>query len=60
MDISLAPPKQRPETSNVVPLVIVLEAKQMQVPEWAKGTPLYFEPPAYQNRVVPLFERSKN
>lgn len=61
LDISLAPPKQRPETSNVVPLVIVLEAKQMQmqVPEWAKGTPLYFEPPAYQNRVVPLLRLVK-
>jgi II/X family phage/plasmid replication protein len=29
---------------NVIPLRIVLEAKPMQVPDWAKGTPLYFEP----------------
>lgn len=31
--------------SNVVPLVRVLEAVPAGVPEWAEGTPLYFEPP---------------
>jgi hypothetical protein len=28
----------------VVPLYRVLEAKPVQVPDWATGTPLYFEP----------------
>jgi II/X family phage/plasmid replication protein len=31
--------------SNVVPLHRVLEAKPVSVPDWAIGTPLYFEPP---------------
>ncbi len=32
------------EVSNVVPLYKVLEAKPVQVPDWAIGTPLFFEP----------------
>lgn len=32
------------EQSNVVPLVRVLEAVPAPVPDWAYGTPLYFEP----------------
>lgn len=41
----LIPSGNTPEPpSNVVPLRIVLEARPMQVPEWARGTPLYFEP----------------
>lgn len=32
------------ENVNVVPLVRVLEAMPMQVPEWAIETPLYFDP----------------
>lgn len=32
------------ETSNVVPLVRVLEAVPVGVPDWAQGTPLYWEP----------------
>jgi II/X family phage/plasmid replication protein len=32
------------ENANVVPLVRVLEAMPMQVPEWAIETPLYFNP----------------
>lgn len=52
LDISLSPPKQRPDTSNVVPLMRVLEAKPMGIPEWAYGTPLYFEPPAYPRLVL--------
>lgn len=32
------------ENANVVPLVRVLEAMPMQVPEWAIETPLYFDP----------------
>lgn len=46
LDIALHPPRER-EKSNVVPLIRVLEAKPMPVPEWAVGTPLYFEPPVY-------------
>lgn len=42
VDIATLQPK---ETSNVVPLVRVLEAVPAQIPEWAYGTPLYFEPP---------------
>ena len=47
LDISLPQPKQRPDCSNVVPLVRVLEAVPMGVPDWAKGTDLYYEPPHY-------------
>lgn len=32
------------EVSNVVPLYRLLEAKPVNVPDWAVGTPLYFEP----------------
>lgn len=32
------------EKSNVVPMVRILEAVPVGVPEWAVGTPLYFEP----------------
>lgn len=35
---------QSKEVSNVVPLVRILEAKPAGIPEWAIGTPLYFEP----------------
>ncbi len=41
IDIATRMPR---EVSNVVPLYRVLEAKPTQVPEWAIGTPLYFEP----------------
>lgn len=47
LDISLPPPKSRPEASNVIPLFTILEAKPMSIPDWAHGTPLYFEPPVY-------------
>lgn len=36
--------QQGPDRSNVVPLVRVIEAVPAQVPDWARGTPLYFEP----------------
>lgn len=32
--------------SNVIPLRIVLTGRPVDVPDWAKGTPLYFEPAA--------------
>lgn len=41
IDIATRMPR---EVSNVVPLYRVLEAKPAQVPDWAIGTPLYFEP----------------
>jgi II/X family phage/plasmid replication protein len=41
IDIATRMPR---EVSNVVPLYRVLEAKPVQVPDWAVGTPLYFEP----------------
>lgn len=41
IDIATLMPK---EVSNVIPLYRVLEAKPAEVPAWAHGTPLYFEP----------------
>ena len=41
LDIATVMPR---EVSNVVPLYRVLEAKPTQVPDWAVGTLLYFEP----------------
>lgn len=41
VDIATLMPK---EVSNVVPLYRVLEAVPVSVPDWAHGTPLYFEP----------------
>lgn len=42
IDIATLQPKEA--ESNVVPLVRVLEAKPAPAPDWAIGTPLYFEP----------------
>lgn len=36
--------ERREDASNVIPLRVVLVAKPAPVPEWAKGTPLFFEP----------------
>lgn len=44
VDLALIRPR-KPE-SNVVPLRVVLTGTPAQVPGWAKGTPLYFEPRA--------------
>lgn len=41
IDVSVPQPR---EASNVVPLVRILEARPAPVPQWAVGTPLYFEP----------------
>lgn len=41
IDVATTLPK---EASNVVPLIRVLEAKPAPIPDWAEGTPLYFEP----------------
>lgn len=42
--IDIATLQPREAVSNVVPLHRVLEAKPVSVPDWAVGTPLYFEP----------------
>jgi II/X family phage/plasmid replication protein len=41
VDISIRQPEK---VDNVVPLIRVLEAVPAAVPDWAVGTPLYFEP----------------
>lgn len=46
LDISLPCPAAISQASNVIPMFTVLEAKPLDVPKWAYGTPLYFEPPA--------------
>jgi II/X family phage/plasmid replication protein len=38
--------KQPRDVSNVVPLVVTLVGREVGVPDWARGTPLYFDPPA--------------
>lgn len=45
IDIAMLQPKA--EVSNVVPLHRVLEAKVAEIPAWAYGTSLYFEPRAF-------------
>ena len=41
VDISVCTPV---ESSNVVPMIRILEALPVGVPDWAQGTALYFEP----------------
>jgi len=41
IDIAVQKPRER---SNVVRLVTVLEGREVGVPDWARGTPLYFDP----------------
>lgn len=41
IDIATVLPKEK---SNVVPLIRYLEAAPASIPQWARGTPLYFEP----------------
>ena len=43
IDIANVQPRDE-KPSNVVPLIRVLEATEMGVPDWAVGTPLYAEP----------------
>lgn len=38
--------KQPRDVSNVVPLVVTLVGREVGVPDWARGTPLYFDPAA--------------
>jgi len=44
IDIAVKQSKHEPDTSNVIPLRTVLHGYPVSVPEWAAGTPLYFEP----------------
>lgn len=45
--VDIAVTQSKPgEASNVVPLRVVLNAHPVSVPDWASGTPLYFEPRA--------------
>jgi len=46
VDIALKRPREEAARSNVVPLRLVLQARMVSAPEWAVGTPLYFEPRA--------------
>lgn len=46
IDIAVKQERREQEASNVIPLRVVLVAKPVTVPEWAKGTPLYFDPSA--------------
>lgn len=46
VDIAVKQERQGPDLSNVVPLRVVLNAYPLAVPDWAVGTPLYFEPRA--------------
>jgi II/X family phage/plasmid replication protein len=44
IDIAVKQERTGPDMSNVVPLRVVLNAYPVGVPDWAVGTPLYFEP----------------
>lgn len=46
IDIAVKQERTSPDLSNVVPLRTVLHAYPLAVPDWALGTPLYFEPRA--------------
>lgn len=50
--IDIAMVKPREAVSNVVPLHRILEAKAVEVPDWAHGTALYFEPRAFSRRAI--------
>lgn len=44
IDIAVKQERTGPDLSNVIPLRVVLNAEPFRVPDWAIGTPLYFEP----------------
>ena len=46
IDIGVKQERTSPDLSNVIPLRTVLHAYPVGVPDWAVGTPLYFEPRA--------------
>lgn len=43
IDIATVQPRRE---DNVIPLRVVLVGKPLEIPAWARGTPLYFEPSA--------------
>jgi len=48
IDIAVIQPSNKKDLTNVVPFIQVLEAVQVShIPDWAHGTPLYFEPRHY-------------
>lgn len=44
VDIGLIQPSNRSDTTNVVRMVKIIEAKPMGIPDWAYGTDLLFQP----------------
>ena len=46
IDIGVKQERREDAPSNVVPLPVVLHARPFETPDWAIGTPLYFEPRA--------------
>jgi II/X family phage/plasmid replication protein len=44
IDVAIKQERTSPDLSNVVPLRVVLTAVPVSVPDWAEGTPLFFEP----------------
>ena len=44
VDIAIKQDRHEDEPTNVVPIRVVLVGKPVTVPEWARGTPLYFQP----------------
>ena len=44
VDISIKQDRHEAESSNVVPIRVVLVGKPVTVPEWALNTPLFFQP----------------
>lgn len=44
VDIAIKQERHEAESSNVVPIRVVLVGKPVTVPEWALNTPLYFQP----------------
>ncbi len=46
VDIAIKCPVASREPSNVVPLRVVLQGRPAGIPDWARGTPLYFDPRA--------------
>jgi len=47
------------DSTNVVPLIRVLEAVPVGVPEWAEGTSFYFEPRKLQGLKVVALEATR-
>jgi II/X family phage/plasmid replication protein len=52
VDISVK--QDRAPESNVIPLRVTLVGKPAPVPEWAIGSPLYFEPAHHDRQVTAL------